>query len=848
VTVSALHLSHAAHGGAGRAARRAALACQTVGIEAGFAFVSGTPRGDTEIRLDPEPPTDAAEAALADLLGPRLRSGYIAHGRTPLSNTLLSMPYPAVALDRHGAVVAADVLHLHWTTWLVGPRTIAGWIEAGRALVWTLHDLWPLTGGCHYPAGCLQWRTACIKCPQLDDPEQLVPNAFAEKRACYGAGGLTVIAPSRWMAEIARTSAVLGGATAVVVPNAVETDLFAPREDRQALRAGFGIGPDDLVLVWGADDAREARKGGKVLAEALGRSVGNGVLAATLPAGAEIVLIGFGRHATRLEIPGLRHLLLGPIDEDEVLVDVLGLADATCLASLEDNSPNIAIESLACGTPVVAFAVGGLPEIVDDGRTGVLAVRAGDAAALGEALLRFATRHRGDARMRAACRAQVMATNAPAKVGGDLAEVYGSVLAASRARRAPRPAEVHRRVRRAFARAPVADSARPGPDFLRYPANHWLRAEAGAVVAKLAVREEALPSRGSRILAVRAHHAHHAAQSGPYQFLRHLPPRLRVEHLAVPLGEAQAGTWSGTYRAAAMLRGAAVLGQQINAWLAQAEIMAECARLQTDLVHAIDGEALGLLLEGTPDGLFAGGRRPRLVATLHQPPALLDRLLGPLALSGFDSVVVLTEAMRDWAAARLGADRVVLIPHGVDTDFFTPGPPSGAAEGPFRLLAVGRWMRDYQAALRALARIRGCGVDARLTIVCPEFPLRLPGEEVAVIEGLSDTALRQAYRDADALFLPLTEATANNAILEALACGLPVISTEVGGVPAAVGEAGLLAPVGDDAALAAAVLVLARDGARRAALGAAARARAEALDWRVVAARHAELYDRLIAS
>ncbi len=132
----------------------------------------------------------------------------------------------------------------------------------------------------------------------------------------------------------------------------------------------------------------------------------------------------------------------------------------------------------------------------------------------------------------------------------------------------------------------------------------------------------------------------------------------------------------------------------------------------------------------------------------------------------------------------------------------------------------------------------------RLRIVSPNPPRGAP-PGVVIEGGLTDEALREAYRDADALLLPLSDATANNAILEAMACGRPVVSTDVGGVAEMTGEAALLAPPGDARALADAVLALAADPARAAALGRAGRARAEALDWRVIAARHAALYERL---
>ena len=346
-------------------------------------------------------------------------------------------------------------------------------------------------------------------------------------------------------------------------------------------------------------------------------------------------------------------------------------------------------------------------------------------------------------------------------------------------------------------------------------------------------------------MALRAQHAHHGARSGPWQYLRHLPPAIEASIRATPLGATLAGAQAEAFRNWGRLLGTVPFGQQGNAWLAEADILAECADTPVDLVHAIDGELAMWLLPRIPAALFHGGRRPAMVASFHQPPALLAGMVNTALLRRLDAVILLCEAQRAALARSLPAERLHVIPHGIDTDFFTPGPQ--APGGGFRLLAVGHWLRDFDATFAALALLRDAGLDARLRIVSPHPPRGVPAG-VEVEAGLTDEALRAAYRDADALLLPLTDATANNAILEAMACARPVVSTDVGGVSEMTAGAALLAPPGDARALADAVLRLARDPAAAASLGRAGRARAEALDWRHIAARHAELYAAIAAA
>ena len=832
-----LHFSTAADGGAGRAARRAHRASVAAGVLSSFAFLDGRPDGPDEILFRPAPPEGAA-GALAGALHGKVQWGMLQGARRGASNTLFSIPHPGVALDRQALAAAADILHLHWTSWGAAPASVARWLADGRRLVWTLHDLWPMTGGCHYPDGCEQYRTACMACPQLQDAWSLVPNAFAEKRAAWSDPALVAVAPSRWMAARAAESAILGAARIVVLPNAVETDVFAPRADRAALRAAWGVAEADVLVVAGAFDNRERRKGGALLAGALARLMADPELPVKLGPGARIVVAGFGRHVPA-GIGGMRSLAFGEVTEDEVLADILAAADLAVIPSLEDNYPNIAVEALSCGTPVLATPVGGLAELVREGRSGLLAAAATEDA-LAAAFGRFLARYRGDPELRAGARAQAEAENALPVVGAQLARLYEEVADAPRT--GGTTAAAHARARRAFARAPVGPAG-PSAAFLRFPLNHLLAAEAPDAVT---AETTPLPRRAAgqpAVLALRTLHAHHGARSGAAQFLRHLPAAMRVEMRATPLGDVLAGGAAADFRRWGRLMGAVPFGQQGNAWLAEAEVLAAAAAEPYDVLHAIDGEHALALLARMPAALFHGRRRPAMAATFHQPPALLGGMVSRAALGALDAVVVLCEAQRAALAAWVAPSRLHLIPHGIDTGFFTPG-PRPAREGGMRLLSVGHWLRDHAAAFEALRILRAQGVAARLRLVTPQPPVSLP-EDVIVEAGLSDEDLRAAYRDADALLLPLTDATANNAVLEAMACGLPVVSTDIGGVAEMTGGAALLAPPGDAAALARHVQTLARDPSRAAGLARAGRTRAEALDWRHIAARYAALYRAL---
>jgi glycosyltransferase involved in cell wall biosynthesis len=198
------------------------------------------------------------------------------------------------------------------------------------------------------------------------------------------------------------------------------------------------------------------------------------------------------------------------------------------------------------------------------------------------------------------------------------------------------------------------------------------------------------------------------------------------------------------------------------------------------------------------------------------------------------------EFFRNW----LPPERVRTFLHGVETDFFKPS----AAEFPrstFRCVTVGHWLRDWPAIGAVMDRLRA---DPTLEFhVVTNRETGLEGRERVVMHrGVSDEALLRLYQTSDLLLLPLTSATANNSLLEGLACGLPVVSTDIPAVRAYVGEGPAALVAGNRAdALAEAIVAIREDDGRRAAMGRAARARAEALSWRKRTAVLVEIYEEL---
>lgn len=291
-----------------------------------------------------------------------------------------------------------------------------------------------------------------------------------------------------------------------------------------------------------------------------------------------------------------------------------------------------------------------------------------------------------------------------------------------------------------------------------------------------------------------------------------------------------------------------------------AEVRAVRVRyLQRKIIHVLFGEDnLGLLAR------FNGNFRNRIVCTVHQPLAWwrqkgidAGRLLNKL-----DVLVVLSSRERD-AFAEFTNGQVEFVPHGVDTGFFRPAenttapPPQGDA--PLRrCVFVGNWLRDYKSLSQILALLHRRQESVALDLVTPERADRSAEDQAHLAEivgrpnvtwhkSVDDERLRQIYQNGDMLLLPLLESTANNAILEAMACGLPIVTNETRGIDDYTEPSyAFVSPRGDVEGMFSSVMRIIHDPSLRHSMGTASRATAvNSFDWRHVAHQMKRVYDSL---
>jgi glycosyltransferase involved in cell wall biosynthesis len=248
-------------------------------------------------------------------------------------------------------------------------------------VVWTLHDMNPFTGGCHYSGPCDRYQARCGACPQLKTSEgdhDMTRGIWERKREIYGRippHRLTLVCPSRWLAHEARLSSLCREFDVRVIPNGIDLHDYHPVSQTHA-REQLGLPPGARIVLFVAEQIEDRRKGLGFLLEAFD-AVRN------IP---DLLLVTLGTSNNSL-LTGPRFRHLGSMATSAQLRVAYSAADVFVIPSLQDNLPNTLIESMACGTPVVGFAAGGISEAVINGRTGLLAPP-GDVAALAANLRR----------------------------------------------------------------------------------------------------------------------------------------------------------------------------------------------------------------------------------------------------------------------------------------------------------------------------------------------------------------------------------------------------------------------------------------------------------------------------
>ena len=265
------------------------------------------------------------------------------------------------------AQINPDVINLHWING--GYLKIETIAKFRKPIVWTLHDMWAFTGGCHYNGDCMNYTNSCGTCPQLHSNKEKDLSRWIWKRKvrAWQNLNLTIVTPSHWLAKCAASSSLLKDTRIEVIPNGLDTTQYKPLE-KSVARSILGLPEDKQLILFGAMSATsDPRKGFNLLQSALQNLSQSGWREQV-----ELVVFGSSKPKNPTEL-GFKSHYLGRLNDDISLSLVYAAADVFLAPSVQDNLPNTVMESLACGTPCVAFDIGGMCDMIEHEQNGYLA-------------------------------------------------------------------------------------------------------------------------------------------------------------------------------------------------------------------------------------------------------------------------------------------------------------------------------------------------------------------------------------------------------------------------------------------------------------------------------------------
>ena len=373
------HFNTFPYGGAATAARRLSRRLQKAGVDSTFYYF----RSDRESGIQLEHKSESIEQAqilpAKEARGislfakrrekKRLREIWRLHNEhiatRPPGEETFSMARLPEESRLNWFQINSEIVHLHWMSFFADYPTFFDSIPESTPLVWTLHDQNAFTGGCHYSGGCEQFTRGCGRCPQIVNPNRadVSVDSFYAKRRALAKRNIHVVAPSQWMLELAKKSPIWPKTTSFHhIRLGFNLKKFYP-VDREHARKQLGIRSDAFLIGFGADDVRSRRKGVGSLLESLQH--------VSTEKEVEGLVFGAGEIGSAGQVKKIHQM--GYVDSVDRQRLIYSAADVVVVPSTEDNQPQVGLEAMACGTPVIGFDTCGIPEMVRHHETGLLA-------------------------------------------------------------------------------------------------------------------------------------------------------------------------------------------------------------------------------------------------------------------------------------------------------------------------------------------------------------------------------------------------------------------------------------------------------------------------------------------
>jgi glycosyltransferase involved in cell wall biosynthesis len=263
----------------------------------------------------------------------------------------------------------ADIIHLHWVNGgFLSLKSLKKLFTLNKPIVWTFHDMWAFTGGCHYAGDCEKFKINCHTCPFLKRPykKDLSYRVWKRKKTVYENKNINIVTCSNWLKDVTLESSLFKNSNVISIQNPIDLNIYKPT-DKFESRKNLGINSKKKIILFGAMNTNDKRKGSEFLIESLK------LISQTKPEiVSKVALIIFGKNKTPFETD-FETFNLNFINNPEEIANVYSACDVFVTPSLEDNLPNTIVESHACGIPVVAYNKTGMTEMISHKTNGYLA-------------------------------------------------------------------------------------------------------------------------------------------------------------------------------------------------------------------------------------------------------------------------------------------------------------------------------------------------------------------------------------------------------------------------------------------------------------------------------------------
>ncbi len=259
----------------------------------------------------------------------------------------------------------ADIVHVHWVNrGFFSIKQLNKLVDSGKPIVWTMHDMWAFTGGCHYDGDCKKYEGVCKGCYCIKSGRRDFTHEQAAKAQIFSKGNVFIVGCSHWITACARRATIMKNQRHIqCIANPINCNFFSPVNATKSasLREKYGIPKNKRIVLFGAMSSEDKRKGSEFIHQIVGNISKK-----------DFQLVVFGNCSDYLGYDIENATILGAITDEKSMHEIYSMSDVFIAPSIQENLANTVMESLASGTPVVAFNIGGMQDMIIDNYNGKL--------------------------------------------------------------------------------------------------------------------------------------------------------------------------------------------------------------------------------------------------------------------------------------------------------------------------------------------------------------------------------------------------------------------------------------------------------------------------------------------